>query len=264
MFMPTLHLSALSENRNSRSACPAMRVVLPILFLLAVVFLGALAACNSCTFVTPNTSPAAPPKLAINVYDYTFTTCTQGSCTCCSQLQSGSARTDSCPNSQCNPIALSPTVNGSSYTWFLSDLLRPNFDSLISVIATDPTGVQSLAVTYTFLTCPTSPDITGYNSMKLMSFNNGGYIAPSNSFTLNSTPGPPNKNQAVTQLAFPITITTTDLKSIACPTPPGGNSSGLGDLFVNVQASNFSATSTNKTSHGQFLLQIGAVPLPQQ
>jgi hypothetical protein len=263
--MSALHPSAFSANCNTHSTCPAMRVVPPILLLLAMLFLGALAACNSCNFVTPNTSPSAPPKLAINVYDYTFTTCTQGTCmSCCPQLQSGSSRTDSCPYSQCNPIALSPTIKGSSYTWFLSDLLRPNFDSLISVSATDPTGVQSLTVSYTFLTCPTSQDIFGYNSMKLTSFNNGGFIAPSNSFTLNSTPGPPNNNQAVTQLAFPITITTTDLKSIACPTPPGGNSSGLGDLFVNVQASNFSATSTNKTSSGQFLLQIGATPLPQQ
>jgi hypothetical protein len=75
-------------------------------------------------------------------------------------------------------------------------------------------------------------------------------------------PGPPNNNQAPTDLALPLTVTTADLQSMQCPNLK--NSSGQGTIEVIVTASNFSTNSNTSTTQGLFDIRVGPnSPVPQ-
>jgi hypothetical protein len=175
-------------------------------------------------------------------------------------------------------ITIPQTLSASNpflYNGILLDRNEAEFDSNIGVDAHDPAGVQSLTVQYSF-TC------AGANAASEMpSFNNGAYgrgscsndsaktcntLAPlpagcgagnacnpaNNPFTVNSTPGPQNGGTAPTDLTFPVTVTTNDLKAVGCP-----NGATSGTLDINVTATNFSNNSNSQQTRGDFQILIG-------
>jgi hypothetical protein len=267
--MSALPPAVPSENLDTCQVSSPVCILPAILLLLALMFAGLLVACSSCSLVTPSTNPTAPPNLSISVYDYTLTACNtphNPPCpNCCSKIQTAAGTNPSlCPYYNCNPFTLTGFPSQGTTQWALYDFNEAaNFDSNIAVIATDSAGVKSLNATFTFWACgtvpPNSPGGTCAGTQTpLTSFDNGGYIAPSNTLTMNATPNP--GGQALTELAFPVSVTVKDLKSISCMPPSGGTgnaNNGVGTLEVDVTATDFSKTSSNQTSKGSLFVSIG-------
>lgn len=184
-----------------------------------------------CNFVSPGNKPTKSPDLGISGFDW----------------NDRSLRDFTGARGTPHPPQFPWAYNG---LWKYTDTAP--FSANIGVRALDPSGVHSLAISYSFYTCGDFG--TNPISAPLTSFNNGATTGQSG-FSLTG-----NSNPATTELAFPVTITTTDLQTVACPN--GKHSSGLGTIVVNVTATNFSADPNTRTTLGQFDIQIGNSPLP--
>lgn len=204
-------------------------------FLFLVISTCLMTSCQGC-LTNPNTHPTQSPSLNVSVFDFT------------NRVQTDITGTRRTPT-QSNPYAYAGELNDSSET---------TFDSSIGVNATDPTGVQSLRISYAFYTCSESGNPT---LNPLTSFNNLATQGQS-VYTLTSTPNQQNNNQAPTILAFPITVTTADLQTVQCPNQKP--SSGQGTIELLVTATNFSSDPSTKTTQGVFDIKVGPnSPVPQ-
>jgi hypothetical protein len=207
-------------------------------FLLLLAGTCLMTRCQGC-LITPNTQPTQSPSLDVSVFDFT------------NRTFKDITGTRGTPTAS-NPFAYAGELDDSSET---------TFDSSIGVRAHDPTGVQQLELRYNFFTCSDVPGNSGPSLIPLTSFNNTATTGQS-VFTITSTPGPPNNNQAPTDLALPLTVTTADLQSVQCPN--GKNSSGQGTIELLVTASNFSTNPNTRTTQGVFDIRIGPnSPVPQ-
>ncbi len=188
---------------------------------------------GGCPMVPPGPQPSASPSLDVNVLD-----------------NISGVRTD-ITGARSSPTPSNPYQYSGLWTQPASET---QFDAEIGIHAHDPTGVHQLIIAFQFYTC------AGPSLLQLRSFNNGATTGVSQ-FTLTATPGPPNGNQAPTDLAFPIRITTADLQSVVCPN--GQKSSGVGTIEMTVNASNFSTNPSTQTTLAVFDLQLDSSPIPQ-
>ena len=203
-------------------------------FWLACMFFGlcCMTACNGCP-TTPNKNPSTSPNLTVNVWDYNCTT---------------SPPCPSHPNDITGLRTYPPAAgNPFQYGGLLDLRSETSFDATVLVRARDPVGLQELNITCLF-NCAGDQ---GWEPLK--SFNNTAKQPDTNRFTLTSRA---LLGQPTTDLVFPITLTTADLKTVTC-----GNSqpsSGNGTILVLATAKNFSTNPATQITQGYWEILVGA------